>query len=157
MKELILKKSRHGIGVFARKNFSKGEFIIEFRGKIHKIKDNPKGWNSKGSHYIQIGKDVCLGPTRTLDNYINHSCSPNSGLKISVNVPLFAIKNISKGEEITLDYSTTMHEDDWELACTCGNRNCRKKVKEFNKLPKKVQQKYIRLKIIPKYILENLH
>lgn len=156
MEELILKKSRHCIGVYANKDFNKGEFIMEFRGRIYKIKDDPRGWNSKNNHYLQIGKDICLGPTKTHDNYINHSCNPNSGVKISDKVLLLAIKDIKKGEEITFDYSTTMEEDNWEMDCSCGNKICRKIIKDFKYLPKKIKQKYIKLGIVPKYILENL-
>ena len=69
---------------------------------------------------------------------------------------LVAIKNIQKGEEITLDYSTTMDEDDWELDCQCPSKNCRKKIRDFKYVPKEVQRRYIILGIVPKYILEHL-
>jgi len=49
-----------------------------------------------------------------------------------------------------------MDEDDWELDCICESKNCRKKISDFKHLPKAIQQKYIKLGIVPKYILENL-
>ena len=154
--DLILKSSKHGKGVFAGKNFRRGEFIFKFTGKIHKIKDNPKGMNSKNSHYIQIGKDICLGPTKSFDNYINHSCNPNSGLKISDQVRLFATRKIRKGKEVTYDYSTTMYEDDWKMECRCGYGKCRRVVRDFKFLLRDVQQKYIKLGVVPQYVIENL-
>lgn len=153
---IILQKSRHGKAVFANKDFKRGEFIIEFKGKIYLRKDNPRGFNSKNNHYLQIGKDSYLGPVKTMDNYINHSCNPNCGLKISNKVQLFAINKIRKGEEVTFDYSITMGEDYWEMDCSCGSKNCRKRIRDFKYLPKNFQQKYIKLGIVPKYILENL-
>ena len=67
-----------------------------------------------------------------------------------------SIKDIKKGEEITWDYSTTMDEDKWEMDCVCQSKNCRKRIKDFKYLPKEIQQKYIKLGIVPDYILENL-
>ena len=69
---------------------------------------------------------------------------------------LVAIMDIHEGEEITWDYSTTMNEDDWEMDCVCGSKNCRGRIRDFKYLPENVQQKYINLRIVPKYILENL-
>ena len=46
-----------------------------------------------------------------------------------------------------------MNEDNWEMNCKCGSKNCRKIIKNFKYLPKKIQQKYIKLKIVPDYNL----
>jgi len=98
-----------------------------------------------------------MGPSGGLDDFFNHPCNPNSGLKIqNGKAILVAIKNIKSGEEITWDYSTTMNEDDWEMDCVCGSKNCRGRIRDFKYLPENVQQKYINLRIVPKYILENL-
>ena len=153
---IILQKSRHGKAVFANKDFNKGDSIIEFRGKIYRRKDRSKGLHSKINHYLQIGKDLYLGPSKRIDDYINHSCNPNCGIKISDRIGLFAIKQIRKGAEITFDYSTTMDEDYWEMDCSCGSRNCRKRIRDFKYLPKKLQRKYIEMRIVPEYIIENL-
>ena len=154
MDTLIFGQSKNGKAVFANKDFIKDEFIIKFRGKFYTSKDKVRGLTAKNNHFLQIDKDLYLGPTRTLDNYINHSCNSNSGLKISDKVLLFAIRNIKKGEEITFDYSTTMDADGWEMDCMCESKNCRKRIRDFKYLPKKIQQKYIRLGIVPKYIIE---
>lgn len=156
MFNLILKSSKNGKGVFANKDFNEGEFIIEFKGKLYQRKDGPRGLHSKINHYLQIGKDLYIGPSKEIDDYINHSCSPNAGIRISNKALLFAVKKIRKGEEVSFDYSTTMDEDIWEMDCSCGSRNCRKRIKDFKYLPKSLQQKYIRLGIVPRYILKHL-
>ena len=98
-----------------------------------------------------------MGPSGGLNDFLNHLCNPNSGLKIEgKRVTLIAIKNIKKGKEIKWDYSTTMDEDDWELDCKCGSKNCRKRIKDFKYLPKKLRQKYIKLRIVPEYILKDI-
>ncbi|MCX7677944.1 MAG: SET domain-containing protein-lysine N-methyltransferase [Spirochaetes bacterium] len=153
---LTLKITDKGKSVFANRNFEPNAFIIEFRGKIYTMEEYKKRLNPKNNHYLQISENLFLGPTRTPDNYINHSCNPNAGIKIFGNsVLLFAIKHIHKGEEITFDYSTTMAEDYWEMDCRCGSKNCRGKIRDFKHLPSALQEKYIRLGIVPDFVLRH--
>lgn len=57
-------------------------------------------------------------------HYINHSCSPNAFMQILHNRILFlALRDIKPGEEITIDYQSTLHSDD--KRCICGAANCR--------------------------------
>ena len=155
--DLILGQSKLGRAVFSNRNFKKGKLIIEFKGEPMKRKDLPKLITPEDDRYIQVGKNKYFGPSGDFDDFFNHSCNPNSGIKIiRTGVMLIAIKDIKKGEEITWDYSTTMDEDEWELDCRCKNKNCRKRIRDFKYLPKEIQQKYIKLEIVPKYIIENL-
>lgn len=56
--------------------------------------------------------------------YINHSCSPNSYIRVtSTRVEFYALRTIRKGEELTADYGVTHHEG--KLPCRCGSANCR--------------------------------
>jgi len=48
-----------------------------------------------------------------------------------------------------------MDEDEWEMDCVCKNKNCRRRIRDLKYLPKEIQQKYIELGIVPKYILKN--
>lgn len=98
-----------------------------------------------------------MGPSGKLDDYVNHSCDPNSGLVINnINVILIAIRNIKKLEEITWDYSTTIDEDEWEMDCNCRSNICRGRIGDFKYLPEDIQRRYIKLGIVPNYILESL-
>ena len=157
MDTLILGQSKLGKAVFTNKDFKKGEEIIEFNGKLFTYEQLPIPYDEVEDHYVQIDKNLYMGPSGGVDDFFNHACNPNSGLKIEgKRVILVAIKNIKKNKEIMWDYSTTMDEDDWELDCTCGSKNCRKRIRDFKYLPKEIQQKYIKLGIVPKYIMENL-
>jgi SET domain-containing protein len=156
VKYLIMKKTPYGKAVFANRNFKEGEFIIEFLGKVYSMAEYKKKLNPKNNHYLQISSSKYLGPTRTPDNYINHSCNPNTGIKIfGRSVLLFAIRNIRKGEEITFDYSTSMAEDYWEMNCLCGCKNCRKKIRDFKHLPASIRKKYTSLGIVPDFVLKH--
>jgi hypothetical protein len=155
-KNLIVKNTKIGKGVFANKNYKSGEIIFEFRGKFFTYEELPVPYEKVEDHYVQIGKNLYLGPTGDMDDFFNHSCVPNAGLKINgKKVLLTAIKDIVKGDEITWDYSTTMDEDDWEMNCQCGSKNCRRRIRDFKYLPRAVQKKYLDLRIVPKYISKN--
>lgn len=145
---------KKGISVVANKKFLKGDKIIVFRGKILKY-DEIMSRSYKDDHCLQIGENIYLGPSGKLDDFINHSCNPNSGIKnINGKLILVAIKDIKNGEEITWDYSTYANEGRWQMDCHCGSKNCRRKIKDFKHLPEKIKKKYIKLRIVPKYILE---
>lgn len=153
---LIVKDTNLGKGVFAKKNIKKGEMIIEFTGSFSPIDQVPHIEREKKDYYIQVKKNIFLGPSGYIDDYFNHSCSPNAGLLITTDkIYLTAIKNIKINEQITLDYSTTMNGDPLVINCLCGSKNCRGKITDFKYLPLDTQKKYISLGIVPHYnILE---
>src|SRR3712207_8604698 len=67
-----------------------------------------------------------LVPDTTLfrSHYINHSCEPNSFMKILHGHILFiALRDIRPGEEITIDYISTYHSD--RKRCHCRAPSCR--------------------------------
>jgi SET domain-containing protein len=167
---LVCQSEINNRGIFATRDFKKNEPITTLRGRLvtyQKLKTNsgiieeayysetnkqvPPYFRRFEAHYIQIGKNLYVEPLE-YDFFINHSCDPNSGYKIiGKKGILIAIKPIKKGEEIVCDYSTTMYKDGWEMDCTCGRRNCRGRIRDFNYIPKKLQQRYIQLGIVPRY------
>lgn len=155
--DVFVAETENGRGVFAGRNFEKGETVIKFEGKLFTEDELPEPYNEVEDHYMQIGKGLYLGPSGKVDDFFNHSCDPNSGVRIGGdNALLFAVREIKKGEEITWDYSTTIvGEDDWALDCNCGSKNCRKKISDFKYLPADVREKYIALGIVPDYVIED--
>ncbi len=63
-----------------------------------------------------------------LSNYINHSCSPST--RYDRNDNIVAFRDITPGEEITVDYGTFIVNVDQEFHCDCGSLNCRKMVQK---------------------------
>jgi hypothetical protein len=101
---------------------------------------------------LQIGPDLYIGESGQADDFVNHSCQPNAGMRIeATDVRLVAIRDIATGEQITFDYSTTMDEDDFEFDCLCGSPVCRGRVGDFKHLPASLRQHYDQLGIVPKY------
>jgi len=59
-------------------------------------------------------------------NFLNHSCDPNAGYDGSEHI--VALRTITAGEEIRMDYGTFSFSFDHEFACRCGAACCRGKV-----------------------------
>jgi hypothetical protein len=151
---VVIAPSRTGDGVFALRDFSADETILLLRGKLITCYEDDDIDEETRANTIRYDEEYYLSPGNTPGNYFNHSCGLNAkivkkGKKLSV----VAIVPIKKGREITFDYSTTLaHDDVWTMQCRCGSRNCRKVIKCFTKLSKKIQKAYIRLQVVPEYI-----
>ena len=125
MEEVIIKDSKiHGRGIFANKDFKKGEIVVR-----HKLKElSSEEYNKlplKEKRFVGIdGKKYLffLSPAR----YVNHSCNPNTKVKGKTDV---AIRDIRKGEEITNYYK----DDDvtFKMVCNCGSKSCRGIIKNL--------------------------
>ncbi|MBI1935691.1 SET domain-containing protein-lysine N-methyltransferase [Candidatus Woesearchaeota archaeon] len=156
---LNVRKSKNGNGVFADKNFEHGEVILYFEGKFLDDEDIEFG-SYEDQHGLQIDKRTYL-VSYGLDDFINHSCSPNCGVKeFNGKFILVAIRSIKKFEEITFDYSTWadystwMKGPLWKMKCSCGSKNCRDIILDFKFIPLHLKKKYIKLGMVPKYTLE---
>lgn len=153
--KLLVGENHLGRTVYAAKNYKEGEVILEFSGPViprSKVRDEKL--SKSDDHYVQISPTEYMGPSDGLDDLINHSCDPNTGLKFTnKGIFLVAIKPIKEGNEIAWDYSTTLYKNSWKMFCLCGSRKCRKVVGEFYSLPSTVREKYIELGIVAPYIL----
>jgi len=142
-----------GKGLFATQLIRKGGQILEFTGPIISLEEALQKTPDKLSCPLQIG------PTQYIDIQepgvlVNHSCSPNAG--VQNDRFLVAIQDIQLGQEIFLDYSTTMDEDNWTLECKCESQNCRHIIGDFRHLPPELQKNYLRLGIIQSFIRKKL-
>ena len=140
---------RFGKGVFARSMIQEGEEILRFDGPLINLEEAmAKGARQCDPLQIGPGLYVDIGPPGVL---VNHSCAPNAG--IHDNVRLIAITDIMAREEIFYDYSTTMNEDHWTLACLCGSSLCRGNVGDFEDLPWRTRRRYLSLGIVQSYLV----
>ena len=136
MTKVVLESSdAHGKGVFACAPIARGECIMTFSGTLFS-----RAQVDFDDYHLQVGEDLYLGPSRGLDDYVNHSCAPNSGFRGGLD--LVALRDILPGEEITWDYSTAIDEPDFAgFPCGCGASVCRGKVESFRHLPAIVRQR----------------
>jgi hypothetical protein len=128
-----------GKGIFAGIRFRRGKTLFTLEGEIVVDSYGPNYW--VGARWIGIGDMTWLSPSRKSHGYyINHSCDPNAVLKDKIIV--VAMRDIRKGEEITLDYSLTEADPDWRMRCKCGSRDCRKVIRSIQFLPEEHYRKY---------------
>jgi SET domain-containing protein len=152
--DVEIKQSAHGLGVFTRQKFDKGEQILHYGGEV--IYSDSALEVDSADHCLQIGPNTFLGPSGEADDYLNHSCEPNSAVIINgQNATLIALRKIIPDEEILNDYSLTVDEAGWTMQCTCESQKCRGTIKSFRELPKDWQEHYKAMGIVPKFILDN--
>jgi SET domain-containing protein len=98
----ISKSKVHGQGLFSSQAIAKGEVLGYLDGQIIDWELNNKyhltlEWNSLENNKLLVR------PYRTKYSYINHSRTPNLKL-FQAPLRVVSIKNISKNEELFLDY-----------------------------------------------------
>ena len=122
----IRKSPINGKGCFATARFRRGRKIAEYTGeRIPDLEAQRRARRTKLRICDIDGRwslDGSRGGNGT--HYINHSCKPNAYMKtLYGHVLFFALHDIRPGEEITIDYESTLHSD--RKRCRCGAANCR--------------------------------
>ena len=131
------RSSIHGRGVFAKRDISKGARIIEYVGeRITKVEAERRGEARLNSHRVDRSQGAVylfdLNKRYDIDGnvpyntarHINHSCDPNAETEIiRGKIWIIALRDISKGEEITYNYGYGF-EDYEDHRCYCGTHRC---------------------------------
>lgn len=119
---VVVKKSKAGLGLFARTPFKRGDFIIEYTGELIKTEEADR----RGGKYLFIINDAWVLDGKGREHtgrYINHSCKPNAEAESDEDakkVRILARKKIEPGEEITYDYGKEYwNEYIKPLGCKC--------------------------------------
>jgi hypothetical protein len=129
-----------GRGVFATTPILRGERVVECQGWLATTAELDDDW-----HAMQVGPDLWLcSDGDSLDDCINHSCESNLGFTTGEPI-LFALRDIAVGEQLTWDYSTSIAEVGWTLACLCGTPNCRRVIRSWPDLQSVEREKLKRL------------
>ncbi len=133
--------SIEGKGIFAKRNFKRGETIFILKGKIKKWLVTNKRTAQVGADWVGIGKDTWIDPAYPF-LYMNHSCNPNMGIRGTRT--FVALCTIKKGKELTVDYSITEETLLWEM------KNLEKRVLGYRPVIRSIQS--LPLKIYKKYL-----
>lgn len=153
-----------GLGIFATCDIPINTLISVFGGPLL-TNEEMNNSNYQKDHSIQIDSNLWLGPSGELDDYFNHSCDANCAL-FSINIDnndiieikdkkivLVTMKDIKKNEELTFDYSCYMIDEPAIKPCNCKSEKCRGIVDVFQSLSDELQKEYIKLGIVPNFIL----
>jgi SET domain-containing protein len=155
---VVVRTARNGVGLFASRTYKPNQTIIKIVGRVV---DAGILWERRGTfadNCFRYGPETYLDPGDQDGRYVNHSCEPNAGIRKNNNqLFLFAVKAISAGTEIVIDYSTILGDDDiWTMRCACGRRTCRKTIRRFGALPSALKAHYVRAGLVPTYIIKTL-
>lgn len=117
----IRKSEKHGRGLFALKDFKKGEVVYVLkRGKIVSHDEIKNLSELERIHLDKIGENEyeIIEPPGCC---INHSCEPSLEER---NRTGYALRDIRKSEEVTIDYDKIAYLEK-PFECHCGSKNCR--------------------------------
>lgn len=138
----IRKSGVNGKGVFALEPIGRDTRVFRFSRRRMKVESIVKKY---GSRFLDRCLEIddygheALPSVHSFAWYLNHSCNPNCGVD---GIYIVAMRDIRRGEELTIDYSTTLCDNSWTMECSCGARNCRKHIGSFFDLPKKTRERY---------------
>ncbi len=129
-------------GMFAKELIHKGEIVYIKGGHILSKKE----LYSSGviNSYLPISDDTYIGALTAEEEemvklYNNHSCDPNCGMHGEIT--FVAIRDIQKGEELTIDYAFVDNED-YSFECHCGSKKCRHRITGYDWKIKRLQEEY---------------
>lgn len=122
--KIALRPGADGLGVFACEAISAGEILLAL---AHVFVDRP------ARHTIQLDARKHQAGTGEIDDFLNHSCDPNTALDFE-RLELVAIKPIAPGEELSFNYLTSEWDMAAPFACMCGAANCHGLIRGFRHL-----------------------
>ena len=115
-----------GQGVFADEPVPQRRKIGEIRGESISVDEaRIRATRSERIMIVELSARRAIDFSRSTDpmRYTNHSCAPNARLSIiNGRVEFYALRDIARGEELTVNYGETHHEG--RLACRCGAPGC---------------------------------
>ena len=115
-----------GKGAYAQETIPARKKIGDLGGVIISQREARRIANeTKRVAIVEFGNGKALNASVNSNalRYINHSCSPNTYMRVLHNrVEFYALRNISDREELTCNYGETHH--DGKLPCRCGAPGC---------------------------------
>jgi D-alanine-D-alanine ligase len=131
-KFMVRGNSIAGYGIYAKQEIKKGEIVFSGEERSQRLVTRrfvEKNWNEDEKEIFRryaypVSNEVFLlwddDPSGWAPQ--NHSCKPNT---VCNGLNVVALRNIKKGEELTLDYAVFLDEHMESFVCRCGADNCR--------------------------------
>ena len=146
-----------GLGLFTARPLARGDIAVRLRDPdylkhvVPYAEARARGFGH--TDIFQVGPDAFLLPFGGLDDFTNHSCDPNCGLRVFVDgFDMIALRAVSAHEELTYDYSTHQEHPEEDMDCRCGAASCRGVVRSFSTLPAALRERYLRLGVVAGFL-----
>lgn len=142
-----------GLGLFTSQRFFRGDAVLRFRDPLYTAGARPYAelqWlGYSDSQIFQVGPNAFIPPHGEMDDFTNHSCEPNCGLRVDRSgFVMIALRDIGANEELTYDYSTHLENPYEAMMCLCGAKSCRRRIRSFSALPADLQARYLQLDVV---------
>ena len=121
-----------GQGLFAGDNIRAGTVVLRLGGRLVTTTelDALIDEANTADQYVDtttVFDDAHLVlPADTIIHFANHSCDPN--LRHEDAYDVVARRDITAGEELTIDYGTNSGAPGFAMSCSCGASDCRGQV-----------------------------
>lgn len=116
---LVVKRSKTGLGLYAEEEIAKGSCVIEYKGRQLTAEEEEKS-RSKYLFEVHARKTIDGTPRWNTARYINHSCKPNCEPNIyKGRVYIHALRRIKPGEELNYDYGKNYFNEYLKDICRC--------------------------------------
>ena len=118
----------HGIGTFAIEPIAAGDVLTRVTGGlIVSAAERASGMHGLAVEVYaedQVGPDLFRVWPKFIDYHFNHSCEP-SVVESASDGTQVAVRGITAGEELTIDYLFQVGGRWPDHHCRCGSRACR--------------------------------
>lgn len=153
----IAPTSSCGLGLFTARSLASGDIAVRVRDPnyLRELRSHAEAQALGFGHtdIFQVGEDKFLLPFGGLDDFTNHSCEPNCGLRVfSDGFDMISLRDIAVHEELTYDYSTHQEHPEEDMLCRCGTPSCRGVVRSFSTLPSALRNNYLKLDVVADFI-----
>ena len=125
--EVAVRKSAiDGFGAFAAEPIPARRKIGEIRGESISVSEaRRRAAGKQRIMIVEVSARKAIDAHQSSDamRFTNHGCKPNARLTIQGGrIEFYALRDITPGEEITVNYGETHHGG--TLACRCGGAGC---------------------------------
>jgi uncharacterized protein len=116
-----------GTGAFALEHIPARKKLGNLSGEVISLREARKrAAKIKRVAMVEFGDGRALDASVNANElrYINHSCQPNTYMRVAYSrVEFYTLRKIKTGEELTCNYGETHH--DGKLKCCCGAKGCK--------------------------------
>ena len=142
-----------GLGLFTSRSWPAGSTVLRVEDTQYTAQARPyaqlRAMGYTYSELFQVGPDLFIPPYDALDDFTNHSCEPNCGLRVDASgFAMIALNDVAEHQELTYDYSTHQEHAQDHMICRCGAASCRQIIGSFSSLGPQLRQHYLQLNIV---------